>query len=79
MRVIMMIEVQDEAALDTVNAFLQEGVECDRLHGFFTLVKDGKSQAADLPPFMIDESLLAEAIAAGEQTILKNKFTGVNR
>lgn len=67
MRVIMLIEVKDEAALSTVQAHLEEGVEADRIDGFFTLCKDAKSMSHELPSFMRHERNLCDWIAPFER------------
>jgi hypothetical protein len=75
MRVIMLIEVKDEAALSTVHAHLQEGVEADRIDGFFTLCKDGKSLSHEMPAYMVSERNLCDWIAPFERIAIAGKPT----
>ena len=67
MRVIMLIEVADEKALEIVTNHLEEGVEAARIDGFFTLCKDGESMAYDLPSYMKREKNLCDWIAPFER------------
>jgi hypothetical protein len=69
MRVIMLIEVADADALTKVENFLDQGVEADRIHGYFALCKDGQSMSADLPDYMVEEKNLSDCIASTEKII----------
>ena len=79
MRVIMLIEVPDAKALETITSHLEAGVEADRVDGFFTLCVDGESKSYDLPSYMRREKNLSDWIAPFERINMgdRDPITGV--
>lgn len=79
MRVIMLIEVADLKAMDTIYAHLEDGVNAARVDGFFTLCVDGESKSYGLPPYMAREKNLCDWIAPFERINMgdRDPITGV--
>lgn len=79
MRVIMLIEVPDSKAMDTVYAHLHEGADLGRIDGYFTLCVDGESKSHKMPSFMAREKNLSDWIAPFERINMgdRDPITGV--
>jgi hypothetical protein len=79
MRVIMLIEVADRSAMDTIYAHLEDGVNAGRVDTYLTLCVDGESKARLLPPYMAREKNLSDWIAPFERINMgdRDPITGV--